>query len=87
MMQQTFARINQSVQAEILPEKGVVSEFVAQVRIMVSYPGFNDEAYPEFLSLSEALAAASAVGDREGVKESVQALVILQNRCHEGRYP
>jgi len=85
MMQQTFARINRSVQAEIMPEKPVLSEFVEQVRIMVSYPGFGDAAYPQFLSASEALAAASARGDREGVEEAVQAILILQNRCHEGR--
>ena len=86
LMQQTFACLKQSVQAETMPEKRAVSEFVEQVRIMVSYPGFGDEGYPALLSASEALAAASIKGDSVAVKDAVAEISVLQNRCHEARY-
>lgn len=85
MMQQTFTGIKRAVQASALPEKRAVDEFTEQVRIMISYPGFHDAAYPEFLAASEELNAACADGDKARAKAAVQAIVILQNRCHQGR--
>jgi XXXCH domain-containing protein len=84
-MQRTFGRIKRSVQAEIMPDTKDVCEFVEQVAMMISYPGFGDGSYPQFLSASEALASASVAGDREGVNAALQAIVILQDRCHQGR--
>ena len=85
MMQQTFSRLKGSVQAEALPDRQVVYEFMQQVKMMISYPGFGDAAYPEFLSASEALATACSQGDQHGVQAAVQALLTLQDQCHQGR--
>lgn len=85
-MQRTFSRIKRSLQADILPERQDVVTFMEQVRIMTSYPGFHDEAYPAFLSAVEALVAAHAVGERAEVKAALQGILTLQERCHQGRY-
>lgn len=85
-MQWTFARIKRSLQADILPEARDVSEFMEQIKIMISYPGFRDEGYPEFLSAGEALVKAHASSEREEVMAALQVISNLQDRCHQGRY-
>lgn len=84
-MQQTFGRIKQALAAELLPRQRDVTEFIWQVKIMISYPGFGDAAYPELLALSEALGKAQAAGEMVAVQLAVQSIVMLQDRCHQGR--
>jgi XXXCH domain-containing protein len=81
-MQQTMKRIERSVHAGALPERGLVEEFVSQVRIMVSYPGFGDAAYPEILAASAALAESSANADLAQCHQALTAILALKKRCH-----
>ncbi|MDD5758797.1 MAG: GAK system XXXCH domain-containing protein [Desulfobulbaceae bacterium] len=84
-MQRTFSRIKRSLQADIWPERRDVVEFMEQARVMISYPGFHDEAYQEFLSAVEAMVAAHAAGERDDAQDALRLILILQNRCHQGR--
>lgn len=81
-MQQTFKRLRQAGQAGTLPEGGVVEEFIDQVRVMVSYPGFGDAAYPEFLAASRRLAACQTKADVAQFRETLATIATLQTRCH-----
>jgi len=86
-LQQTVKRLSQSVRADGLPARQDVEEFVSQVAIMVSYPGFGDDAYPEILAASQALAERAARGDLAGLKEALATVQALKKRCHAGRTP
>lgn len=85
MMQQTFKRLKQAAQAETLPERRVVNEFIDQVGIMISYPGFGDAAYPLLQEACEMLAESQAKADRALFHEAMAAIIDLQNRCHATR--
>jgi len=81
-MQQTFKRLQQEAQTDVMPEKQVVLEFMDQARLMVSYPGFGDADYPQFLAVSDRLAASHAKADMTEFREALAAIVSLQARCH-----
>lgn len=81
-MQQTFKRIKQAIRADSIPEKRDVDEFNCQVAIMVSYPGFGDEAYPEIVSASRILLEHSSKRDLNGMRQALAQILALQKRCH-----
>lgn len=82
-MGQTFGRIRRALAAGLVPERADVGAFVEQARLMTSYPGFGDDAYPDLLAACEALAQTSATGDGPGMAAALQALLALQARCHQ----
>lgn len=83
-MQQTFRRIKQAVQANAIPPRKDVDEFVQQVQVMVSYPGFGDDAYPAIVSASQILSEHSARHDLDGTVQALAQIIALQRRCHDG---
>ncbi len=83
-MQQTFREIRRSAENGGLPERSVVAEFVAQVGIMVSYPGFGEAAYPELQAAAAELADSTERADLERCRRAVAVLLALQERCHAG---
>lgn len=81
-MQQTFKRIKQAMQEDTIPQKKDVDEFVSQITIMVSYPGFGDQSYPAIVAAGKTLAECSARRDLDGLKQSLAHIMALQKRCH-----
>ena len=84
-MRGTVQRLKAAARAGTLPERGVVAEFVDQVRVMVSYPGFGDAAYPDFVEASEALNQSATRHDLDGYRQALANLLALQERCHAGQ--
>jgi len=86
-MQATLKRLKAAAREGRVPEREVVAEFVDQVRIMVSYPGFGDAAYPEVVAASEALGQSAVRHDPEGFRQALADILSLQERCHNSPSP
>lgn len=81
-MKQTFRAIGEALAANQLPPELEAASFVADSRLMVSYPGKGDEFYAAYLEKIEAFAAALAAKDLEPLKALHQELSQLKRDCH-----
>ena len=81
-LQKVFGRITRSLKADIMPDAGLVEEFLRLGRVMTSYSGFGDENYPAFTRAVEQLHAACARDDLFLAKEMVAEIADLRGRCH-----
>lgn len=84
-MKKSFAVLNESVEQERLPPAAAVEQFLAEAKMMIAYPGFGDEHYPEFAQGCEALAAAHGEQDLPRFRELFAGLRARKKECH-GRY-
>lgn len=81
-MKKSFKAIVESVeQGEPLPAEAVES-FVADSAVMVSFPGYGDQYYKEYMKAHKAFVAACGDGDPEAIREAVEALAYCKDRCH-----
>jgi len=81
-MKQTFKAIGTALNAGQLPPELEAKSFVADSRLMVSYPGKGDEFYAAYLAKTEAFEAALAASDLETLKTLYQELAQLKRDCH-----
>jgi XXXCH domain-containing protein len=84
-MQATVKRLKDAAQDGRLPERADWTEFIDQVGIMVSYPGFGDAAYPELVKASAALGASCARRDFADFSKALIEILALRTRCHACR--
>jgi len=84
-MQATMKRIKEAALTGTLPDRGLTSELLDQVRIMISYPGFGDTAYPALLMATEQLDEALSRKDIDGFQKALTAILSLQKQCHASR--
>lgn len=75
--------IGQAVDSEQLPSKNSLEEFLDLVRVMISYPGFGDDYYEEFLATCLDLQNAFKRKDKELFKKTYARVIFLRNRCHK----
>lgn len=81
-MKQTFKAIGLALNAGQLPPELEARSFIADSRLMVSYPGKGDEYYAAFLEKTEAFEAALAASDLAAMKRLYQELAQLKRDCH-----
>ncbi len=81
-MKQTFKAIGMALNAGQLPPDLEARSFIADSRLMVSYPGKGDEFYAAYLEKTEAFEAALAASDVESLKTLYQELAQLKRDCH-----
>lgn len=82
-MKTNFRTILRHAHRGELPPAEVLSSFMADSRLMVTYPGYGDEFYPEYLSACERLEAAYAAGDVAAFRAEADTLAALKARCHD----
>jgi len=81
-MKQTFKAIGAALAAGQVPPALEAQSFIADSRLMVSYPGKGDEFYAAYLEKTEAFQAALDAADIEAMKALYQDLVQLKRDCH-----
>ncbi len=81
-MKYTFKAIGQALAAGQLPPREEADSFVADSRLMVSYPGKGDPFYAEYLEKTEAFAAALDAGDLDALRALHAELARLKRECH-----
>lgn len=82
-MKKDFAALNTALAADQLPEESVVRSFLDDSHLMVSYPGYGDEYYLEYIKATKAFAKAWEARDVEKLKAGWQALNECKKSCHD----
>ena len=81
-MKQTFKAIAMALRAGLAPDPGQLADFIAQSRLMTTYPGRGDAFYPAYDAEIDRLEAAAAAGDVAAMTDSVAALDRMKKECH-----
>jgi XXXCH domain-containing protein len=82
MLKKSVKSITGSVASKQLPAALVVDDFMAQVKVMISYQGFGDEYYSVFMAACEALYKAYLKNDQPLFAECFAVVVSLKKECH-----
>ena len=81
-MKQTFKAIGAALSAGQMPPIAEARSFIADSRLMVSYPGKGDEFYAAYLEKTNAFEAALGASDLEALKALHHDLAQLKRDCH-----
>jgi XXXCH domain-containing protein len=81
-MDKDFKALVKAAEAGAVPAAGQVAPFVADSRLMCTYPGKGDEFYSAFLAAVDAFEAAVASSDAAAFAEAVGGLARLKKDCH-----
>ena len=82
ILKKSLKNIADYVVEKRLPPALVMDDVMAQVKVMVSYPGFGDEYYPAFIAACDALYKAYRKKDQVSFAESFAVVVSLKKECH-----
>jgi len=81
-MKHTFKAIGIALNAGQIPPEAEAQSFIADSRLMVSYPGKGDEIYAAYLEKTNAFEAALGTSDLETLKALYRDLAQLKRDCH-----
>lgn len=82
MMKKTSGRIADYVANRQLPSSELMEDFMAQAKVMVSYPGFGDDHYGAFQAACDALYKAYRKKDPVLFQQCFEGVISLKNECH-----
>lgn len=82
-MKSTFKAVTLSLLAGEMPAEALVTGFVEDSRLMVTYPGNGDEFYPVYSQAVDGLEAAYKAQDLEAMRKAALELSRLKSECHE----
>ena len=78
----TYKAIVNQIEKGQLPSTSLITEFMAQTRAMVSYPGFGDSHYADFTQACDSLNQAFTSKDLGHFSEELKKISILKKECH-----
>ncbi|WP_415719694.1 GAK system XXXCH domain-containing protein [Maridesulfovibrio sp.] len=81
-MKASFKVIFKSVHAGTIPPAGVVEEFMADSQLMVSYEGYGDEYYDEYMEACEKFQQACTDSDVEAAHKACDEINSITAHCH-----
>jgi XXXCH domain-containing protein len=81
-MKASFKVIFKSVHAGTLPPPEVVDEFMADSRTMVSFEGYGDEYYDEFIAACDKFQQACNDSDVEAAHNACDEINSITAHCH-----
>lgn len=81
-MKASFKLIYKMLQEDQAPPAPAVEAFLAESRLMVTYPGMGDEYYDEYVATCGEFEAAFAAGDMAAMKAGAVELASQKGRCH-----
>jgi XXXCH domain-containing protein len=84
-MKESFKMIVQLSHNGQMPPEAAVHSFLEDSRLMVSYPGYGDEFYPEYTAACETFEKAYRAADVDALRAAADELAALKGRCH-GKY-
>lgn len=81
-MKGSFKAVVTALRLGQAPDAGSLASFVADSRLMTSYPGKGDAFYPAFNAEVDRLEAAAATGDLTAMTEAAATLGRMKKECH-----
>lgn len=81
-MKQTFRMLFKMIHNDQMPPAEAVTAFIADSHLMVTYPGYGDEAYDEYITACTAFAEAYAARDMARLNETIDRLAHQKGHCH-----
>ena len=81
-MKASFKIIFKSVHAGTLPPTEVVDEFMADSRLMVSYEGYGDEYYDEYMAACDKFQQACNDSNVEAAHKACDEINSITAHCH-----
>ncbi len=81
-MRHTFKAVLAALGAGMAPDMALLDEFIADCRLMTSFPGKGDAFYPAFDAEVDRLKAAALAGDMEAMIAAAAALDRMKKECH-----
>ncbi|MHC1713521.1 MAG: GAK system XXXCH domain-containing protein [Solidesulfovibrio sp.] len=81
-MKHSFKGLVVALRAGQSPEAADLASFIADSRLMTSYPGKGDAFYPAYDAEVDRLELAAAAGDIAAMTDSVAALDRMKKECH-----
>lgn len=82
LLKKSWEKIQREVAHGKLPSSLVMDEFMAQSKVMVSYPGFGDENYQEFTESCAALYQAFRAKNLQSFTDELGRVIGLKESCH-----
>ncbi len=82
-LQKLFKDMWFSLRDNTPPAAAQVIDFIQQAEIMVSYPGFGDENYPDFLKACRQLGRLSPETPLAVWQRHLEFIDALRRRCHQ----
>ena len=81
-MKSSFRLLRKTIADGQVPPAEAVDSFLADSRLMLTYPGCGDEYYASYAEACGKFDAAFRSGDLARMQEAVDALTEEKNRCH-----
>ena len=81
-MQVYFKALRESAAGGVMPSREIVSVFLSDSEKMVSYQGYGDEFYPEYMAICQRLREAVDAEDIAGAAAAVGELAQAKKSCH-----
>ena len=82
-MDADFKVIRRAVHENRLPPAEVAKRFLEDSTAMVTYPGFGDCFYKDYILACDRLRDSLTLGDLEAVRDAVARLREQESRCHD----
>ncbi len=82
-LQKLFKDMRFSLQDNTPPAAAVVAEFMQLAGVMVSYPGFGDKNYPDFLKACRQLGCLGSDTSLLVWQQHLEVIDALRRRCHQ----
>lgn len=81
-MKADFKAVFQAVHQNRMPPQEAVTAFLKGADLMVTYPGYGDEYYDEFINACVAFRSAYESGDLARMHDTVDAIQGIRGHCH-----
>ena len=81
-MKKSFVLLKESLDSGRWPPKAALEQFLAEARVMISYPGFGDQFYEDFWQGCQALLAAHEEQDLARFRECLELVRARKKECH-----
>ena len=81
-LRHSFTQLRYAVDSGKMPSKRSVNQFIDQVNLMVSYPGFGDEFYTSFKAACTELRTFHNAVDLNSFEKQLACIHSLKKQCH-----
>ena len=81
-LRNSFKELRYSIESGKMPDKKSVDQFMDEVNIMTSYPGFGDEFYAPFKAACEKLVLIYKSNNSDKFRKQIATIRDLKKQCH-----
>ncbi len=81
-MKSSFKLLLKMIHENQMPPRAAIDSFLEDSELMVTYPGYGDDYYDDYIRACSAFKAACDAEDLARMHETIDALVHEKSRCH-----